>query len=47
MAGVPGASHAGYSLQLDTSDWDPGLRKVTVTAFDGEAAPPPCAGRWS
>jgi SAM-dependent methyltransferase len=36
MADVPGASHAGYSLQVDTSDWEPGLRKVTVTAFDGE-----------
>lgn len=34
MPEIAGAGFAGYRLALDTSDWAPGPRKITITAYD-------------
>lgn len=34
MPEIPGAEHAGYFLRIDTSDWEPGPRQVTIATFD-------------
>jgi SAM-dependent methyltransferase len=31
---LTGADRAGYSLRIDTSEWEPGRRQVTIAAFD-------------
>ncbi|NLT07371.1 MAG: class I SAM-dependent methyltransferase [Solirubrobacterales bacterium] len=36
VGALPGVDRAGYRLEIDTSDWDPGEVCVTVAAFDKE-----------
>jgi SAM-dependent methyltransferase len=38
MPDLAGADHAGYRLELDTSDWGAGARKVRITAYDRDGA---------